>query len=172
MTVQRIDNDSQNAKRDAIIEAIRSYFGEDRVLNVATFSTLSAKTAIEKAGKGLKKLGYDITDETVGYLKSLVPTERGQVWSLKDCFYGNKDKDRKPVKELINEINKYEHLQDCIFIFEGLIINRGIHASGILIGNEPYVDQISAMRSPNGLLCSCYGFQFKQVIKFARQWIY
>lgn len=151
-----IDNDSQNAKRDAIIEAIRSYFGEDRVLNVATFSTLSAKTAIEKAGKGLKKLGYDITDETVGYLKSLVPTERGQVWSLKDCFYGNTDKDRKPVKELINEINKYEHLQDCIFIFEGLIINRGIHASGILIGNEPYVDQISAMRSPNGVLCSCY----------------
>ena len=151
-----IDNDSQNAKRDAIIEAIRSYFGEDRVLNVATFSTLSAKTAIEKAGKGLKKLGYDITDETIGYLKSLVPTERGQVWSLKDCFYGNTDKDRKPVKELINEINKYEHLQDCIFIFEGLIINRGIHASGILIGNEPYVDQISAMRSPNGVLCSCY----------------
>lgn len=151
-----IDNDSQNAKRDAIIEAIRNYFGEDRVLNVATFSTLSAKTAIEKAGKGLKKLGYDITDETIGYLKSLVPTERGQVWSLKDCFYGNTDKDRKPVKELINEINKYEHLQDCIFIFEGLIINRGIHASGILIGNEPYVDQISAMRSPNGVLCSCY----------------
>src|SRR5574344_1155047 len=51
-----IDNDSQNAKRDAIIEAIRNYFGEDRVLNVATFSTLSAKTAIEKAGKGLKTL--------------------------------------------------------------------------------------------------------------------
>ena len=151
-----IDNDSQNAKRDSIIEAIRNYFGEDRVLNVATFSTLSAKTAIEKAGKGLKKLGYDITDETVGYLKSLVPTERGQVWSLKDCFYGNKDKDRKPVKELINEINKYEHLQECIFVFEGLIINRGIHASGILIGNEPYVNQISAMRSPNGVLCSCY----------------
>lgn len=151
-----IDNDSQNAKRDAIIEAIRSYFGEDRVLNVATFSTLSAKTAIEKAGKGLKTLGFPITDETIGYLKSLVPTERGQVWSLKDCFYGNTDKDRKPVKELINEINKYEHLQDCIFIFEGLIINRGIHASGILIGNEPYVDQISAMRSPNGVLCSCY----------------
>lgn len=151
-----IDNDSQNAKRDAIIEAIRSYFGEDRVLNVATFSTLSAKTAIEKAGKGLKTLGFPITDETIGYLKSLVPTERGQVWSLKDCFYGNTDKDRKPVKELINEINKYEHLQDCIFIFEGLIINRGIHASGILIGNEPYVNQISAMRSPNGVLCSCY----------------
>ena len=71
---------------------------------------------------------------------------------MKDCFYGNKDKDRKPVKELINEINKYEHLQECIFVFEGLIINRGIHASGILIGNEPYVNQISAMRSPNGVL--------------------
>lgn len=89
-------------------------------------------------------------------MKSLVPTERGQVWSLKDAFYGNEEKGRKKVSELISEIEKYEHLKECMFAFEGLIVNRGIHASGILIGNEPYVNQISAMRSPNGVLCSCY----------------
>lgn len=151
-----IDDDSQNSKRENIIEAIRNYFGEDRVLNVITFSTLTGKTAIEKAGKGLKKLGCDITDDTISYLKSLVPSERGAVWSLSDCFYGNKEKGRIPVKELISEIRKYDKLEECIFVYEGLIVNRGIHASGILIGNEPYVDQISAMRSPNNVLCSCY----------------
>ncbi|MBQ0112555.1 MAG: DNA polymerase III subunit alpha [Bacteroidales bacterium] len=151
-----IDNDSQNAKRDSIINALKEYFGYDRVLNVATFSTLSGKTAVEKAGKGLSKLGYSISDETIGYLRSLVPTERGQVWSLKDCFYGNEEKGRVRVTEFVNEVSKYEYLEECMFAFEGLIINRGIHASGILIGNEPYVNQISAMRSPNGVLCSCY----------------
>ena len=151
-----IDNDSQNAKRGSIIESIRNYFGEDRVLNVITFSTLTAKTSVEKAGKGFKILGYDITDDTIGYLKSLIPSERGAVWSLSDCFYGNKEKGREPVKELISEVKKYEGFKECIFMYEGLIFNRGIHASGILIGNEPYVDQISAMRSPNDVLCSCY----------------
>lgn len=146
-----IDDDSQSNKRDSIIEEIRNYFGDDRVLNVSTFSSLTAKTAIEKACKGLK-----ISDDTAGYLKSLVPIERGAIWSLNDCFYGNKDKGRKPIKELISEIKKYDYLEECIFAFEGLIINRGIHASGILIGNNPYTEQISAIRSPNGVLCSCY----------------
>lgn len=151
-----IDNDSQNAKRDDIIEAIRDYFGADRVLNVATFSTLSSKTAIEKVGKGLKKINGNITDETIGFLKSLVPVDRGSNWSLHDCFYGNEEKGRKPVKELINEVEKYEGMKECIFAIEGLIVNRGIHASGVLIGNEPYVNQLSSMRSPNMVLCSSY----------------
>ena len=151
-----IDNDSQNSRREDIINALINYFGEDRVLNVLTVSTLSAKTAIEKAGKGLQKLGVDITDATIGYMKSLVPTERGAVWSLNDCFNGNAEKDRKKVTELINEISKYEGMKECAIAFEGLIVNRGVHASGILIGNNPYVEQISAMRSPTGVICSCY----------------
>lgn len=146
-----IDDDSQSNKRNDIIEAIKNYFGEDRVLNVSTFSELTSKTAIEKACKGLK-----ISDETAGYLKSLIPIERGSIWSLKDCFNGNKEKGRKPVRELVNEVSKYPNLKECIFALEGLIINRGIHASGVLIGNNPYTEQISAIRSPNNVLCSCY----------------
>ena len=151
-----IDDDSQNSRREDIINAMINYFGEDRVLNVLTVSTLSGKTAVEKAGKGLKKLGVPITDETIGYFKSLVPTERGQVWSLKDCFYGNEEKGRRPVNELVIGVEEYAGMKECMFAFEGLIINRGIHASGVLVGNNPYVEQISAMRSPTGVLCSCY----------------
>lgn len=146
-----IDDDSQSNKRDDIIEEIRKFFGDDRVLNVSTFSELTAKTAIEKSCKGL-----GISDDIAGYLKSLIPIERGSIWSLNDCFYGNKDKKRKPVTELISEVNQYPNLKECIFGLEGLIINRGIHPSGILIGNNPYTDQISAIRSPNRVLCSCY----------------
>lgn len=155
-SIPDIDDDSQNSRRESIIENIVKYFGEDRVLNVLTVSTLSAKTAIEKTFKGLKKLGLNISDDTIGYIKSLVPTERGQIWSLKDCFEGNADKGRKKVQELINEIDKYDGAKECALLFEGLIINRGIHASGVLIGNHNYVNEIACMRSPNGVLCSCY----------------
>ena len=151
LEIADIDDDSQNSKRDEIIEAIRSYFGDDRVLNVATFSKLTSKTAIERACKGL-----GVSDDTAGYLKSLIPVERGNIWSLKDCFEGNQDKGRKKVSELIKEVEKYPYLKESMFTFEGLVIGRGVHASGILIGNEPYVNQISAIRSPNNVLCSCY----------------
>lgn len=146
-----IDNDSQSNRREDIIEAIRQYWGADRVLNVSTSSTITSKTAVERACKGL-----GISDDVAGYLKSLIPVERGSIWGLKDCLYGDKEKGRKRVVELANEINKHEHLLECALAFEGLIIGRGIHASGILIGNEPYTNTIACMRSPNGVLCSCY----------------
>jgi DNA polymerase-3 subunit alpha len=146
-----IDNDSQNSKRNDNIESIRNFFGEDRVLNVATFSTLTSKTAIERSCKGL-----GISDDIAGYLKSLIPVERGSIWSLSDCFYGNEEKSRKKVVELINEVSKYGHLKECVFGLEGLVIGRGVHASGILIGNHPYTEEIACIRSPKNVLCSCY----------------
>lgn len=146
-----IDDDSQSSKKNIIIDSIKKYWHEDRVLNVATFSKLTSKTAIEKSCKGL-----GISDDVAGYLKSMIPIERGSIWSLNDCLFGDKEKGRKPVTAFVNEINKYEYLKESALGIEGLIINRGIHASGLLIGNEPYVNTISCMRSPKGVLCSCY----------------
>ena len=146
-----IDNDSQASKKEDIVEAIRDYWGDDRVLNVATTSSLTSKTSIERACKGL-----GLNDDLAGYLKSLIPVERGAIWSLKDCIEGNKEKGRKKVTELINELESYEHLKECALAFEGLIIGRGVHPAGVLIGNEPYTKTIACMRSPKGVLCSCY----------------
>lgn len=148
--ISDIDNDSQASRREDILENIKKYFGYDKVLSVSTCSTLTAKTAIEKSIKGL-----GLNEDIGGYLKSLVPVERGNIWSVHDCIYGN-DKDRKPVREFVDEINKYDKLQECLEGLEGLVSNRGIHASGVIITNEPYVNNITSMRSPNGVLCTCY----------------
>ena len=146
-----IDNDSQKSKKEAIVQKIIDYFGEDRVLNVATFTKLTSKTAIEKSVKGL-----GLNEDMGGYLKSLVPVDRGAIWSLKDCFYGNEEKGRKPVKELINEMEKYEGLKECAFGLEGLVVGRGMHPAGVVIGNEPYTESIACMRTPTGTLTTCY----------------
>lgn len=146
-----IDVDSEASKKKIIVQNMKDYFGEDRVLNVATFSVISAKTAIERACKGL-----GISEDTAGYLKSLVPVNRGKVQDLKTCFYGKKEEDIKPVYALISEMNKYEHLQECCLALEGLITNRGTHAAGVIVCNEPYINHISAMRSADGTLETCY----------------
>lgn len=146
-----IDNDSEASKKKLIAQAMKDFFGHDRVLNVATFSKISSKTAIEKACRGL-----GISDDAAGYIKSLVPVNRGKVSSLKECIYGNEKKGIKPVYTLINEMAKYPNLTESCLKLEGLKTNRGQHAAGIIVCNEPYTNCIASIKSADGTDTTCY----------------
>ena len=146
-----IDNDSEASKKKDIVNKMKDYFGKDKVINVGTFSKISSKTAIERACKGL-----DIPNDKAGYFKSLIPVNRGKVSGLKDAVYGNKDKGINPAPGLKKELSQYPHLLESALALEGLITNRGTHAAGVLVCNTPYTDYISAMRSADGTLISCY----------------
>lgn len=146
-----IDTDSEPCKKYAIIQAVKDYFGEDKVLNVATFTVISSKTAIERACRGL-----GISDDIAGYLKSLIPVNRGKVAKLKDCIYGNKKDGIKPLATLVNEMKKYPNLIECALGISGVIVNRSIHAAGLTVSNQPYTSYLGAMRAPNGTMCTAY----------------
>lgn len=146
-----IDNDSEASKKKLITQAMKDFFGHDRVLNVATFSKISSKTAIEKACRGL-----GISDDVAGYLKSLVPVNRGKVSSLKECIYGDKKKGIKPVYTLVNEMAKYPNLTESCLKLGGLKTNRGQHAAGIIVCNEPYTNYIASIKSADGTDTTCY----------------
>lgn len=146
-----IDNDSEASKKLAIVNKMKEFFGEDKVLNVATFSKISSKVAIERACKGL-----DISNDKADYIKSLIPVNRGKVAKLNDAVFGNKEKGIAKVSGLKTEFNKYDGLLECALGIEGLITNRGTHAAGVIVCNEPYTNYISAMRSADGTLETCY----------------
>ena len=83
-------------------------------------------------------------------MSSLIPQERGFLWEIKDVVYGNPDKDRKPVKEFINEVKKFPGLLEIIVSIEGLINKRSSHASGVIFfSNNPF-DQCAFMKTPKG----------------------
>lgn len=158
-----IDNDSEASKKVAIVNKMKEYFGEDRVLNVANFQKISSKIAIEKACKGLKKIAEEngentapYSEDTANYLKSLIPVNRGKVSSLYDAIYGNKSKGVQAVSGLKAEFEKSPDLLESAMGLEGLINNRGCHAAGVLVMNSPYTDYISAMTTADGVLESCY----------------
>ncbi len=48
-----IDIDCEGSKRQRIISALKKHYGEDRVLNVCTYGTEGAKSAIKMAARGL-----------------------------------------------------------------------------------------------------------------------
>ena len=132
-------------KRSNILEAIKDFFGEDCVINICTFGTESSKSAILTACRGL---GIDV--DTALYMASMIPIERGFNWSINDCLNGNEEKNRKPVRNLITEMNKHPKLIDTVSRIEGLVNKRSIHASGVYIFNAHYTELNAAMKAPNG----------------------
>lgn len=84
------------------------------------------------------------------YLASLIPSERGFLWELKDVIYGNEEKGRKPVKAFVEEASKYGNLIKYCLRLEGLVNKRGIHASGIVLFGDDMYDYTAVMKAPNG----------------------
>ena len=119
---------------------------------VATFGTEKTKSAIQTACRGYRSEDYpegiDI-DEAL-YLSSLIPQERGFLWTIKEVIYGDESKGRKPVKTFIKEVNKYPGLLDIIVNIEGTINHRGSHASGVILFDGDPFEHGSFMKTPTG----------------------
>ncbi len=153
-----IDIDLAPSKRPAIFKAIRKERGELGIVQVATFGTEGTKSAVLTACRGYRSddcpEGIDV--DIAQYMSSLIPQERGFLWSIDEVINGNAEKGRKPVAAFIREVNNYPGLLDIIINIEGLVNKRGIHASGaILYGEDPF-QTASFMKAPNGELITCY----------------
>ena len=147
-----IDVDLAPSKRKLIFKKIREEKGELKLLQVATFSTEGTRSAILTSCRGYRSEEYpDGIDVDIGqYMTSLIPQERGFLWSLDDVVNGNPEKGRKPVKAFIEEVNKYPGLLDIMMSIEGLINRRGQHASGVILYNNNPWETDAVMRSPSG----------------------
>ena len=153
-----IDIDLAPSKRPAIFSAIRRERGEFGLVQVATFGTEGTKSAILTACRGYRSEDYPegIDVDEAQYMSSLIPSERGFLWDIKDVVYGNEEKDRKPVTTFIREVNQYPGLLDIIMYISGLVNKRSSHASGVILyGDDPY-ETAAFMRTPSGDLITCF----------------
>ena len=140
-----VDLDSQQSRRQQILQALKRYFGEMRVLNICTFGTEGSRSAILTACRGL-----DIDVDEAQVIANMIPSSRGQNWSLDDCLNGNEEEGKAPVKELISKLEEYDRLREVALGIEGLINKRSIHASGVYIFNDDYIEYNAMMKAPNG----------------------
>lgn len=130
-----IDIDLAPSKRKSIIKKIKKERGEKfkedidelsrRNLGctlVATYGTETTKSTILTAARGYRSEDFPdgIDNDTAQYLSSLIPSERGFLWELKDVINGNPEKDRKPVVLFLREVEKYPRLLEIMISIEGL----------------------------------------------------
>lgn len=166
-----IDLDLCPSKRPVIIEKIKEerkplfnkntpQWAKDNLgcTLIATFGTEKTKSAIQTACRGYRTDEFPdgIDVDQAQYMSSLVPEERGFLWTINDVVYGNEEKGRKPVATFLNEVNRYPGLLEIIQYIEGLVNKRSSHASGvILFDNDPF--EFSAfMKTPKGEIITQY----------------
>lgn len=160
-----IDIDLCPSKRPLILQKIKEERGANFLSEIdelsrknlgctliATFGTEGTKSSILTACRGYRSEDFPdgIDVDTAQYLSSLIPSERGFLWPLKDVVYGNKDKDRKPITPFIAEINQYPGLLDIAMAIEGLINKRSSHASGVILFDEDPYEFGCFMKTPKG----------------------
>jgi len=146
VSVLDIDTDIEGGRRPIVLQALRDFYGEDRVANVVTFGTEKSKSAIQTACRGLG------IDNDIGlYLASLIPADRGQTRTLKECYYGDEEKGFDPIYQFKREMDyNYPELWKVAQKIEGLVCRVGEHAGGVIFVDEPFTNSTALMKVPNG----------------------
>lgn len=145
VSVLDVDTDIEGSRRAQVLQALRDFYGEDRVANVVTFGTEQSKSAIQTAARGL---GIDV-DQAL-YISSLIPADRGKTRTLSQCYYGDKENDFKPIPAFIHEMDNNPELWRVAQKIEGLVCRVGEHAGGIVFVDEDFEESTSLMLVPNG----------------------
>lgn len=150
-----LDFDLPPTVRPKWFEKIREERGELGLVQVATFSTMSSRAAVLSACRGYRSEQFPngIDNDQAQYLTSLIGSERGFTYTIKEMLEGNPEKGLKPNTTFIKAVSQYDGLLDIIKKLEGTISNRSIHASGIIF-NEPghEFDNGAIMTAPDGTL--------------------
>lgn len=92
------------------------------------------------------------------YLSSLIPVIRGGVVSIKDTYYGNEEKEMKPVGEFVNQIDSYDGLLELALGIENIISGRGSHPCGVCCFKD-VTKHTAVMKAPSGELTTQYDLQ-------------
>lgn len=147
VSVLDVDFDISGLKRSQVLDKFREVYGETRVANVLTLGTEKSKSAILTAARGL-----GIDNDIAQYIASLVPSDRGMIRSLHQCYYGDEENDMKPVVPFVQEMKQYPNLWEVASRIEGIICRTGIHAGGVIFVDEPFTDSAALMRAPDGTI--------------------
>lgn len=152
-----LDFDLAPTVRPKWFEKIKEERGPLGLIQVCTFSTMSSRASILSACRGYRSKDYPngIDNDQAQYLTSLVGSDRGITYTIKEMIEGNKEKGLKPNAIFIKTVNQYQGLLDIIQKLEGTVSNRSIHASGIIFNDPGHeFDNGAIMTAPDGTLIS------------------
>jgi DNA polymerase-3 subunit alpha len=125
-----IDIDFAVEGRERVINYVREKYGNDRVAQIITFSTMAARAAVRDAGRVLE-IPYGVVDR----IAKLIPEGPGQTL----------DEQMKPggeLRKLVDTDPVAREIVDLALPLEGLTRADSIHAAAVVIGAEPLINVV------------------------------
>lgn len=120
-----VDIDFCQTRRPEVIEYVRQRYGERSVSHIITFGTMGAKSVVRDVGR---VLGWSYGD--ADRLAKMIPAD------LKMTLAKAREQNPELKAYLESDANAQQLWQYATFL-EGLSRNAGIHAAGIVIGDQP-----------------------------------
>ena len=131
-----IDVDFCTEGRDEVIRYVTEKYGKDKVAQIGTFGTMSAKAVVKDVGRVL-----GIPYAEVDKVSKLIPSFRGKVFSINEAI-----EQVKEIKELIKNSSDLQELIELAKPLENMVRHSSTHAAGVVIANEPIADYIPLYR--------------------------
>ncbi len=131
------DIDFCQARRGEVIDYVKNKYGSDHVAQIITFGSLGAKTVVRDVGKIL-----DIPYSKCNELSKLIPEDPKM--TLPKAYETSPD-----FKKAIEADVDFQKIMEFAPVLEGLYRNPGVHAAGVVIGEQPLHNIVPLSRDKN-----------------------
>jgi len=129
-----IDIDFDDERRLDVIDYVRQKYGEDRVAQIITYSTMKARAAIRDAGRVLG-YPYSIPDKVAKLVPERIdrkPSDGKDVSDLTIALRDNGD-----LKDTYQGDADTKRIIDAALSLENVVRGEGIHAAAVVICRDP-----------------------------------
>ena len=159
VTMPDVDLDFDERRRGDMIRYVTEKYGDDRVCQILTFSTIKAKAAVKDACRVLG-YAYALGDRIT---KAFPPAVMGKEIPLSGIFDENHDRygEAGEIRTLYAEDPEVKRVIDTARGIEGLCRGSGVHAAGVILSSDPLVEVLPIhRREDDGAIIT--GFPFPQ----------
>jgi DNA polymerase-3 subunit alpha len=154
-----IDIDLDDRRRGEVIKYVSQKYGEDRVAQIITFSTIKAKAAIRDGARVLG-MPYAVGDRLA---KMYPPLVLGKEAPFNACFdkavewpahTGHNDAypNAAELRQAYESEDTSRQVIDTARKLEGLRRQHSVHAAGVVIGREPLTNLVPVQRTDGDIV--------------------
>lgn len=142
-TMPDIDVDFMDINRENVVQYMRNKYGQNRVANIVTFQTIKAKQSIRDIGRI-----YKYPQNHIDLLCKRLTNDK---LTLREAY-----KQLEEFRTLVDSDKYYLEIVSLASKIEGLPRQRGQHAAGIILNNEPLEEVLPVNIEFNGNYTSQY----------------
>ncbi|MEV4839061.1 DNA polymerase III subunit alpha [Nonomuraea sp. NPDC049486] len=148
VTMPDVDLDFDDRRRDEMIDYVTRRYGDDRVCQIVTFSTIKAKAAIKDSCRVLG-LPYALGDRITKAFPAADGGKEIPLAAIHDAAHPRHG-EASELRQMYERDPDVKRVIDTAAGIEGLTRGTGVHAAGVILSSEPLIDVLPLVKPKAG----------------------